>query len=282
MHSINIQGLFSWKMLAIAAVAIVIQTIFVLCYANAYGLLLKANCDTEFMQGSTIREYCRSNLLKYLPGNIFHYIGRNQIAIEQGIPYSDVNSTTIVEMSLLLIAGTMNTMIFSGRYAYWWIIENSEVNVFFALITIVTIVLITMVIHRTSTRFRNINHTFGRRLKNIGYVKSVKFIFFYMIIFIVSGFAFILVLHSLNGNIPPNLIFLIIGLYSFSWMIGFITPGAPAGLGVREAIMSTLLSGIANMGIIITTVLLFRMVTIFADILAYLFSKYSISLNSGQ
>jgi glycosyltransferase 2 family protein len=43
-------------------------------------------------------------------------------------------------------------------------------------------------------------------------------------------------------HLPGPLFF--IGAFASSWILGFVAPGAPAGLGVREAILSAWLTGV--------------------------------------
>ena len=77
------------------------------------------------------------------------------------------------------------------------------------------------------------------------------------------------------GNLP-----IIVCAQVFAWMGGFITPGAPGGLGVREALLTMILSDILPADIIIAGVLIFRLITLFGEILALcvaiLFFKTSI------
>ena len=51
-------------------------------------------------------------------------------------------------------------------------------------------------------------------------------------------------------------------------MGGFITPGAPGGLGVREALLTIILSDILPTDIIVAGVLIFRFITLFGEFLA--------------
>ena len=68
-------------------------------------------------------------------------------------------------------------------------------------------------------------------------------------------------------------------IYIISWLIGFITPGASGGLGVREGtfilIASYLKIDIAP-DVIIFSVLLVRLVNVIADIILYL-STFALS-----
>jgi uncharacterized membrane protein YbhN (UPF0104 family) len=53
--------------------------------------------------------------------------------------------------------------------------------------------------------------------------------------------------------------------FALSWTLGFLAPGAPAGLGVREGIMLALLSGPAPQDTVVVYVLLSRLATMTGD-----------------
>jgi hypothetical protein len=90
-----------------------------------------------------------------------------------------------------------------------------------------------------------------------------------------QGFLLGLTVILQKGYWDTELFFLSSGIYIISWLIGFITPGASGGLGVREgsfiAIMTLLHVNISN-EIILFSILLVRFLNIFVDISMYLFS----------
>jgi hypothetical protein len=72
----------------------------------------------------------------------------------------------------------------------------------------------------------------------------------------------------LQTNLNIGLLPIIICANVFAWMGGFITPGAPGGLGVREALLTMLLPDILPATVIIAGVVIFRVITLFGEILA--------------
>jgi uncharacterized membrane protein YbhN (UPF0104 family) len=58
--------------------------------------------------------------------------------------------------------------------------------------------------------------------------------------------------------------------FALAWVVGFVTPGAPAGLGVREAVLLLLLAhgmGAANASLLILTL---RIATTLGDMLCFI------------
>ena len=59
-----------------------------------------------------------------------------------------------------------------------------------------------------------------------------------------------------------------VGAYALAWMIGFVTPLAPGGLGVREAVLTSLLAPIYGLGAAAVIAIGLRLVHMAADLLA--------------
>ena len=60
-------------------------------------------------------------------------------------------------------------------------------------------------------------------------------------------------------------------------LAGFVTVGAPAGIGVREAAIILALSGTMGEPTAITVALLFRVLTTLGDVLFFLLAQFNIS-----
>jgi uncharacterized membrane protein YbhN (UPF0104 family) len=79
-----------------------------------------------------------------------------------------------------------------------------------------------------------------------------------------------LVAHALlpAGTPTPNPAFLT-GAFASSWILGFIAPGAPAGLGIREAILSAWLSTAMPAADVVLLVVALRIATTVGDLLNF-------------
>lgn len=62
----------------------------------------------------------------------------------------------------------------------------------------------------------------------------------------------------------------IIGIFTFAWIIGFITPGVSGGIGIRESMMIIVAGQVLPESVIITSMILFRILSIGADFFAYI------------
>jgi uncharacterized membrane protein YbhN (UPF0104 family) len=60
-----------------------------------------------------------------------------------------------------------------------------------------------------------------------------------------------------------------VGAYIVAWLVGLATPGAPAGVGVREVVLYSLLKPFVSDSDLLTAIVLGRMVTVAGDLAYY-------------
>lgn len=268
-YKINLNIMFSMNVIIIMVISITIYAIIVLIYAKLYKSLIGIfNDNGKIPKRDLIYIYCKSNLYKYLPGNVFQYVGRNEIAIGDEISHSNLNLATIAEIFLLLLSSFIVSILLSGKHVVMIIVNKN--NFTLNVIVIIIIILVIIIIRFCSDIKMWINNNFINKIRKIRIMEFFKFFFSYSSIFIVNGTIFVMVLITIGDRIDYALIAPIIGINAFSWVVGFITPGAPAGLGIREVLMSSLLLGKANSDIVITAVVLYRIITIMGDILGFI------------
>jgi hypothetical protein len=170
-----------------------------------------------------------------------------------------------------MIAGCITTLAFASEFSYSWLLNKYTFNYQVpSIILVLILVCITIWISVSNVTVKNTIIKTSTQIKQIGIKKISILIFTYIFTFILNGIMFIIVLSSIGGIPNIKIALPIIGVYSLSWIIGFITPGAPAGLGIREAIMSAMLFGVIQENLVITAVLLFRIVTILGDVLGFI------------
>lgn len=65
----------------------------------------------------------------------------------------------------------------------------------------------------------------------------------------------------------------ICGAFIVAWLVGLVTPGAPAGIGVRELVLLGLLKGFASESDLLLAILLSRLITVGGDVLFFFFAS---------
>ncbi|WP_337022326.1 MULTISPECIES: hypothetical protein [unclassified Pantoea] len=225
------------------------------------NLLAKCGAVTSYRWSISI--FGISQIAKYIPGNIFHFAGRQALGMADGISGKSLAKSTLIELMLLAISGGMFLIIVSPVFLGF---NLSSIKYSIACFLLVL----------------SIGTLLSNRLFGVYVTKA----FFIQISFLTfSGFLFLLVLCLVNSleflKVTPWLIVFIPSVFITAWLIGLITPGAPAGLGIRELILIYFLSGYISNENILLTVMISRVITVLGDVVFYLISLYirRVSLN---
>lgn len=107
-----------------------------------------------------------------------------------------------------------------------------------------------------------------------GYFHLIGIWLLYVSFFAIVGYILFWATTIITGKWSTAMLYASLFTFAISWLLGTITPGAPAGAGIREGIIILILSphiGEANSILVSLTV---RMVTILGDTAFYLLSLY--------
>lgn len=231
---------------------VIIGLALVYCFANILLALAWWNLLKYF--GSTaskyraIKVYGISQLAKYVPGNIMHLAGRQAIGIASGIPGWPLAKSTIWELALIMIAGIFFSILVLPRY--FPVISPVVASVTF-LLALMTVILV---------------------LSRYVSLAAARALGYYVVFLTISGSVFVglLSLVADEDSLGLTELSLLCGSFVVAWLAGLVTPGAPAGVGVRELILMLLLEEIVPEADLLMAVLLSRIVTVLGDVLFFL------------
>jgi hypothetical protein len=206
--------------------------------------------------------YAKANIGKYLPGNIMHYASRNIYGVKYGIKQVDMVYSTVFEILLKVISATIVSFLFLNRHISS-IIESIQ-NQLGINIKIVAIIIALMVFTILVLLFLRAKTTF-KSLIQLG-----KVIIIYSFIFFINAMIFIGVTFLIQPTVieSQNILYAA-GIYIMAWLIGYLTPGAPGGVGIKESIMIILLSNIYTASSITLVSLITRIINVIGDLIAY-------------
>ena len=217
---------------------------------------------------SAIKVYNNANMFKYIPGGVMYVIGRNQMAIEtDGLSHGKVALATLFEGVLWAVAAIILSSIFAIEYSLLYI---QQLNFHFVGLALGLVVFIVMLfLYRF--RYHLLKKTFNTEDKDKGFqVRTVvKRLPFMLVIVSLWGASFLATMTILGQPFILSLGITIVGLYIMSWVIGFLTPGAPSGLGIREVVLLMFLGAIVYEEILLSTIVVHRALQIAGDIVAY-------------
>lgn len=206
----------------------------------------------------------KTQLAKYIPGNVFHYAGRHVLGAQIGVSQGDLITSVLYESVWYAFAsilmGTGSLLLYSHAGFAWHtsLLAAGAVGGAFLFSAYVVVYL--------------------NKIKNLSVLSSANFFrFLRLSLFSISIYSLMLVLYSLvfwalgrQITLQEISFFPFAAAYCLSWVIGFITPGAPGGLGVREAVMVAVLSGSMEKPDILALAVIFRLATIIAEVLLFI------------
>lgn len=217
--------------------------------------------------------YVKSNIAKYLPGNVMHFAGRNLLAGRLGFKQLDITFCTILEIVMLVFTACILSVIFAMKsfkssleYALLKVNPNIIVAVLTALVLL--IVLAIWFICKKTQFLKNYKHLFTKNFLRL----LCKLFFIYGFTLIVPGIFLLLTLKLILGcNVSLHLIMIIISAYTISFVLGFVVPGAPGGIGIRETVLLLILAPFYTNSIVLLATIITRVISVVGDLIAFLF-----------
>ncbi len=250
------------------------------CLAIALGITLSAHICAGWVWSQTLRRdfqqpvdsgqmmqaYLQTNLAKYLPGNVWHYYGRINAATTAGASLEAATVTVLLEPLLMAAAALLVALLASptvisryGAVGLWlqWL------GLFGVLLAIHPRVLNPAIAYLSRLK--------QKTASSQDHPPSVKLVR-YPVLPLLGGLGFVL----LRGMgflitfwaIAPfkwDQIPLLLSGFSLSWLVGFLVPGAPGGVGVFEATAIALLGRDFPAGLLLGSVALYRLVSVTSE-----------------
>lgn len=208
--------------------------LFMAFFVFAYGWkkILDAVGETLGLVKSLTIWY-KAQLTKYVPGMIWHVAGRVYLCQKEGVSRTNAFISIVLEIIFVVIAALIVSLI-----AFFEIgkeVLGSTIHYYLIGIPSGLLFVHPWVLNRILNAIQKM-----RNKKHI--VIEIKF-FDVAVIMIINllrwvtvGTGFALLANSLH-RISVNHAFFLIGAFSFSWAVGFLTFIAPGGLGVREGML---------------------------------------------
>lgn len=178
----------------------------------------------------TIFRWEFSELKRFVPGNVWSFLGRVSLFEEKGVPKKIIAKGLIYEIQLVVAAS-----FFLSILSVPLITEYLKINIPFLNLLITLIILIGTAIFLFSGKI------------NLGKLKSIipVFNFFdnlkFLSIYVVSCFFFgagtFFSAYSLF-SLEISKFLEYVGFFSFSLLVGYLSFLTPSGLGVREAVIT--------------------------------------------
>jgi uncharacterized membrane protein YbhN (UPF0104 family) len=257
--------------------AIAHSSVFALCLGAAIYTLALATLSLAWMlmlnhyQGAHFSfpdchySYARSQIAKYLPGNVFHYAGRYALSRSMGASDRAILSATVEELlgvaTVFAVCGTVAAALSGAQLLIWNTLPLPLLGLFMAVVLAAGRCLLSMPV---VGRYR-LQGWSARLLQSWG---------LFLMFLALSLVVILLLTGQIRDIAGAEQLATLVSAFCLSWLVGFLVPGAPGGIGVREAAFILLLAPL-GMGVqALNIVLQFRLITIVGDTLFFVSTFY--------
>ncbi|KAM3115545.1 lysylphosphatidylglycerol synthase domain-containing protein [Phormidesmis sp. 146-33] len=209
-----------------------------------------------------VQVYLKTNIAKYLPGNLWHFYGRISAATKANIPLKAATLSILLEPLLMVAAALLIALFSLQQIEQDWLRQGSIVGLILVLVSLHPRCLNPAIAHLTRLKQKATHSpaTSALKLKRYPWRSLLGELGFLGLRGI--GFVFVfLAIQVISLNQVPTLL----GAFSIAWLLGFITPGLPGGIGVFEAVAIALLQKSFSPGDLISVVALYRLVNTLAE-----------------
>jgi len=235
-------------------------------YLNAYAwkYIIKW-FGKEFKSNNVVSFYVLTNILKYVPGGVWHFVERFNFIKKLSNPQLALYSTLIEPYFMLsgsfLLASV--GLIFSPLY-FFLVFPLVFLNRKFIYLILKIIGSLKGTLFKV-LRIPNSKDQFEKRLSVISFFPTKALLL--EISFVLSKFiGFYFCLNAFYTSNTLNVIFLLV-IFSLSWSLGLVVPTAPGGVGIFEACLLFLAGRNIPRNEILVSLVYFRAISTSADLL---------------
>lgn len=216
--------------------------------------------------------FLSTQVAKYLPGNVGHFIGRVALARARGFGGAAVATAVVVEQALAVATGIL-------ILAAGFLLAPDALGPLRAYLPPAPLLGATLLLALASpwillAASRGLGFAFLPRLNQaLSALRALPlpgllaFLALQGGVFLLAGWALPCLAAATGtslGYLPGTVIF------AAAWTLGYLSPGAPGGLGVRETVLTLALTPLTGPGPALAVALLLRVVTVAVDVAAFI------------
>jgi hypothetical protein len=214
--------------------------------------------------------YLKTNIAKYLPGNVWHLYGRVVASKAEGFSVGAATVSVVLE-ALLMAAAALSLALISYEVAHVGVNVLSLAGV---LVGIHPRVLNPMI--RLAAKIKRQGQGEGGlivldRYPIVPLLGELGFL-------ALRGLGFLAIVMALMGT-QSFPVLPVLSAFSIAWMLGLLVPGAPGGVGVFEVTFIALVDSVLPAGIVLAVVTFYRFISTSAEAigagLAYSYEHFS-------
>ena len=243
---------YDWSLdlgwLALSGVAFLV---FYLAQAVAWWLLLRGcGAPSPFLPAASV--WSKSILVRYVPGNVFMFVGRAWMSHAQGLSVDRVTAAMVYEQALGICSALLAMAVL---FPFW------EYHPGVSALSLIAIPVLVALMHP-----RVFGPLAGRVLRllhrppldvTLGFGTVLVLLCYFTATWMVAGAGAWLLARALTG-LGVGSLPLVIVANAFAYVVGMAAFIFPSGIGVREAVLTASLAGRLPSGVALAWALLLR------------------------
>lgn len=178
--------------------------------------------------GTALRLYNLSQLGKYMPGSVWQFVGRAAAYRDRGASYGAIRDSLLIESLWVVLAALIIGASLVGTTAVSILRNSASPAIQAWLAALVAIALIAIVLAWIFKR-DTLKHYMGLL------IPSVPVVLVQLGAWLLLGLAFWVLIVAMHLDVGPVYA---TGLFALAFALGFMVPIAPAGLGIRDGILT--------------------------------------------
>jgi len=178
---------------------------------------------------------------KYLPGRVMMFVTRTLYTMKHKVRGTDIFLSHVLEVIIICVATLLIGLPVINKvlpqYSIFAILFMAAVVLGFLVFTFVPGILI------KSLQLLKIKKNIIPDNKQFSILKKINVLIIYLVGWFLGGLGFFLLVNSITPMGAEQFMFLT-SAFALSWLVGLLAIFAPAGIGVREGVLSLLLTEI--------------------------------------
>jgi len=210
-----------------------------------------------------------SEIKRYVPGFLWHMVGRTVVFKEEGVEQKDIISSLVLENQLIVLS-TLLISAASLPFLFFYFAHGLDFKLIPLIFLVILLAVFCFIFQKNI--FKNgfkklLEHDISQYLFSPFTSKQNFLLFSYAFItFLSMGIG---AYFSILAFIPlsPAIFTQLVGLFIFSYLVGYVSFIFPTGLGIREGIITLALSKISSVTLAGFAAILFRLVFVICEFL---------------
>ena len=267
---INPEDFASGEVIASLLLGIVMQGFLIVVGCYPWLVFTRSLSGTSIPFSAAMPVYTKSNIYKYLPGNVFQYVGRNKLAADMKISHVDVACATVFDIAFCVIStGIVSAVLLGGAVADLLGKYGKNLVIAASAVMAAAVVLGVLAFLKFREKLKEYLSRYAKAFRRENRRSLASGVLYYFFNALLSAALYFTALRLILGSSAElSELLTLTGAFMFAWIIGFVTPGAPGGIGIREGVM-IFVSGDKFADKIVLFVLVIRVASVLADVAAF-------------